>query len=71
MYFEDEMEMDVTESYAEKVKANYAKKREGKHKDALKREKKLHKSGKHYSRMRVRDYDYDNFNNADLKRYFG
>ena len=55
------------ETYAEKTTRAYSKKMLGKKKESLKREK-----GKSAKRAykRVRDYEYDAFNDADLRRYF-
>lgn len=61
------MEEIYDERYAEKTTRNYSKKMLGKKKESLKREK--GKSSKKTYR-RVRDYEYDDFNDADLRRYF-
>lgn len=65
MYEENEEIYD--EAYAVKTTRDYSKKMLGKKKESLKREK-----GKSAKRAykRVRDYEYDAFNDADLRRYF-
>ena len=63
----DMYEENYDETYAEKTTRDYRKKMLGKKKESLKREK-----GKSAKRAykRVRDYEYDAFNDADLRRYF-
>lgn len=56
----------LDESCAEKVTINYSKKMAGKKKESEKRARR----GRKHAHKRIREYDYDAFNDVDLKRYF-